>query len=118
MKCTPAWTITLAFVRAASRASARHAVEDFRRHVIVAQDHGLALALEPVDLGDQGRMDRPLDLGNDFGDARVEPAGGLGDRVCIGQLDTHALLLMPPVQNNAQFEYISGVKNPAFKGRI
>src|ERR1700677_3866508 len=73
-----------------------HAVEDFRGHVIVAQDYGLTFALEPIDLGDQGRMNRPLDLGDDLGDARVKRGCGLGDRVRIGKLDTHALLLMPP----------------------
>ena len=68
MKCTPASTMTLASAFIASRASARLSptmsatqLEDFRRHVVVRQDHCVAFALERQDGVDIGGEHRPLD---------------------------------------------------------
>ena len=52
-----------------------HAVEDLRCHVVVRQDHGVALGLETQDRVDQRRMQRPLCLGHDVGDPLVEVCG-------------------------------------------
>ena len=36
-------------------------VEDLRRHVVVREDHCVAILLQPVDLGDQGGVGPPFD---------------------------------------------------------
>ena len=62
-------------------------MEDLRRHVIVGQDDGVLFPLEGIDLRDQGGMDRPFHLRNDFGDAGIKAAGGPSDGIGIGKLD-------------------------------
>jgi hypothetical protein len=81
MKCTPAWTITEASAvtpPARARLSptiVAHAVEDLGRHVVVGQDDGVLLALQPVDLGDQRGLQPPLHRGDVMLD--LVPAGAL-----------------------------------------
>ena len=48
-----------------------HAMEDFRRHVIVRQDDGILLPLQPVDLGDHRGIGGPFDLRDDARDLGV-----------------------------------------------
>ena len=45
---------------------------DLRRLVVVGQDDRVALPLEPLDLGDVGGVEVPLDLGHDPANALVE----------------------------------------------
>jgi hypothetical protein len=55
------------------------AVIDFRRLVVVRQDDGVALLFQPVDGGDIGCVDRPLDARDMVLDLLVEMLGLLGD---------------------------------------
>ena len=55
----------------------RHAVEDFRRHVVVRENDGVLFPLQAVDGIDIGREYRPFDLGHPMGDLGV---GGLRAR--------------------------------------
>ena len=82
-----------ASVLAASRASWRavaddvgHAVEDLGRLVVVREDHGASLLLQPVDLGDDRGEGGPFDLGDDVGDLCVEGLRGLGDFGRVGEV--------------------------------
>ena len=91
-------------------------VEDLGGHVVVHEDDGLSLPLQPVDFGDQGGVHRPFHFRNDLGHFGVEALRGACDRVGIGQLDTHSSVpSRPPI--NTHFEYKYGAKNPAFKNR-
>ncbi len=94
-----------------------NAVENLRRHVVVAEDDRIPLALQAIDLGDQRREDRPFDLRDDMADFPVQRLGHLRDRGGVSQFDAH---LPSPVlaANNAQLEYIYGAKRPALKGRL
>ena len=55
------------------------AVEDLRGLVVVAQDDGVLLRLEPVDRLDVRSVDGPLELGNDAPDPLVDLGRGAGD---------------------------------------
>ena len=54
------------------------AVIDLRRLVIVGQDDRVFLFLQPVDVQDQRRIERPFDFGNAVLDALADALGHLG----------------------------------------
>ena len=93
MKCTPHWTMISASTLVASRASCRlvaddigDAVEDVRRLVVVGEDDGAALLLQPVDGVHIGRIDRPFEGRDELLDPLVEMRGLAGDLRREGQV--------------------------------
>ncbi len=56
----------------------RDAVEDLGRHVVVRQDHRVALGLELLDRTDVRGKARPIDLGDDPADPRIAVRRVLG----------------------------------------
>src|SRR6185437_11476086 len=71
----------------------RDAVEDLGRHVVMAEDDRVLLALQRVDRGDGGRKRRPLDLRHDVRNLLIEPSRFAGDLGCVSQ--PHPNLLLP-----------------------
>ena len=60
-------------------------VEEFRGLVIMGEDDGVALALQLVDGFDIGRVERPLDGGNDIAHALIDRCSGAFDFGCPEQ---------------------------------
>ena len=91
MKCTPHSTMTSASVSAAFIASASESptmsatrVENLRHLVVVRQDHRVALALEPVDRGNVGRVQWPFHARDDVRHLLKDRVGLGGYRVGVG----------------------------------
>ncbi len=117
-----------------------HAVEDFRRLIVMREDDGAALFLQPVDGVDIGREKRPLDGGNDVANLLVErlhflrktgrifklrhveglefACGGLLSRLLLQfSSDGHFDLLSLHLRYT-HIEYILGIKNTGTQFRL
>ena len=61
------------------------AVEDLRRLIIVREEDGVTLALQPVDRINQRRMDRPFEARYDPAYSFIQRLSGGGHVGCVGQ---------------------------------
>src|SRR5690606_10366868 len=64
-----------------------HAMIDLWRLVIVGEDDRVFLALEPVDLENQRRIEGPLDFGNFVANTVEHLLGGPLDRFAEGEVE-------------------------------
>ena len=88
-----------------------HAVEDLGRHVVVGEDDGVFLALQPVDLGDQRSLEAPLHRGDVMLDLFPQGKGGGFNRGRERKLRTvgHGVLLMLNLSISSASKNAAGV---------